>query len=52
MINKKLGYYIVDDLEFDSKIQACIYATQHDKDVKWIFNDSFFIKQKLKEHNN
>jgi hypothetical protein len=44
MINKKLGYYLVDELEFDSKIQACIYATQHNKDVKWIFNDWMFSK--------
>ena len=44
MINKKLGYYLVNGLEFDSKLQACIYATQLNKDVKWIFNDWMFSK--------
>jgi len=44
MINKKLGYYLVDGLEFDSKLQACIYATQHNTDVNWIFNDWMFSR--------
>jgi hypothetical protein len=42
MINKKLGYYVVDQSEFDSKIQACIYATTNNKDVKWVFNKEIF----------
>jgi hypothetical protein len=42
MINKKLGYYTVDNLEFDSKIKACIFATQHKKSVNWHFNDQIF----------
>jgi hypothetical protein len=42
MINKKLGYYLVDNLEFDSKIKACIYASENNKEVKWIFNDNLF----------
>lgn len=42
MINKKLGFYLVDNLEFDSKIQACIHAHRSGKDVEWIFNDDKF----------
>jgi hypothetical protein len=42
MINKKLGYYTVDNLEFDSKIKACIYATQNKKQIEWHFNDQIF----------
>lgn len=41
-MNKKLGYYVVDNVEFESKIQACIYATQHGKNVEWIFNNITF----------
>lgn len=41
-INKKLGYYVCDNLEFDSKIQACMHAVQVKKPVVWIFNNSIF----------
>lgn len=44
MINKKLGYYTVGTLEFDSKIQACIYATQTNQEVSWHFNEHLFEK--------
>lgn len=40
MINKKLGYYTVGDIEFDSKIRALTYANQVKKDPQWHFNDS------------
>jgi len=43
-INRKLGYYLVGDMEFDSKIQACLYATQQKKPVMWIFNNDEFQK--------
>jgi hypothetical protein len=42
MINKKLGYYTVDQLEFDSKIQACLYANKTNQEVKWHFNEKIF----------
>jgi len=42
MINKKLGYYTVDNIEFDSKIKACLHAQAHYKDVKWHFNHEVF----------
>lgn len=42
IINKKLGYYKVDNLEFDSKILACIHATKYNKKVEWIFNNEIF----------
>lgn len=43
-INKKLGYYICDDLEFDSKIRACVHAVEHAKPVTWVFNNDEFNK--------
>jgi hypothetical protein len=44
-MNKKLGYYLVDDgTEFESKIQALIYANTDAKGVSWIFNDAVFNK--------
>ena len=39
MINKKLGYYTVNGIEFDSKIKALTYATQTGNSPKWHFND-------------
>lgn len=39
MINKKLGYYDVDGIEFDSKIQAMYYAKSNNKTLSWHFND-------------
>lgn len=42
MINKKLGYYTVNSLEFDSKIKACIYAQSINADVTWHFNNEVF----------
>ncbi len=44
MINKKLGYYTVDNIEFDSKIKACFYAQANNKDVTWHFNNEIFEK--------
>lgn len=41
-MNKKLGYYLVDGIEFSSKIEACIYATKQGKTVEWIFNNDVF----------
>lgn len=46
MIDKKLGYYTVDNLEFDSKIQACLYAAEKNQTVNWHFNED-----KFKSHN-
>jgi hypothetical protein len=43
-INKKLGYYVCDNLEFDSKIRACLHAVEHVKPVTWIFNNAEFNK--------
>lgn len=42
MIDKKLGFYICNNIEFDSKIQACVYGTANDKDVAWNFNKEAF----------
>ena len=41
-INKKLGYYIVDGLEFDSKIRAGLHSVKVNKPVQWIFNNKEF----------
>jgi hypothetical protein len=42
MINKKLGYYKVNDIEFDSKIQACMFANKTNQEVTWHFNEKKF----------
>jgi hypothetical protein len=42
MKNKKLGYYKVDDVEFESKIQAYMYARTVNQQVQWNFNDEVF----------
>ena len=39
MINKKLGYYTVNGVEFDSKIKALTHATQTGFSPEWHFND-------------
>ena len=41
-INKKLGYYVCDSVEFESKIQAFLYSNKVNKDVEWVFNDHVF----------
>jgi len=46
MIDKELGYYIVGDIEFDSKIRAFLHANEQNKEVKWMFNNNIF-----KTHN-
>lgn len=40
MINKKLGYYTVNGIEFDSKIKALTHATQNNAAPEWHFNDT------------
>jgi len=42
MIDKTLGFYRSGNVEFDSKINACIYATIHNLDVSWEFHKDFF----------
>lgn len=42
MIDKTLGFYSSGNLEFDSKISACIYATKNNLDVSWEFHKDFF----------
>jgi hypothetical protein len=41
-MNKKLGYYVCDGIEFESKIQAAIHSAKVNKPIKWIFNDEHF----------
>ena len=43
-MNKKTGYYKVGDLEFESKIQACLFASKINQDVSWHFNEEVFSK--------
>ena len=38
----ELGYYVCNNEYFSSKIKACIYATQHKKDLEWRFNNEVF----------
>lgn len=44
MINRDIGYYICNGLEFQSKIKCALYATEQKKPVQWVFNDSAFSK--------
>jgi len=39
MINKKLGYYTCNGIEFDSKIKALMYSTSTGIPPSWVFND-------------
>jgi hypothetical protein len=41
-INKIIGYYTVGNLEFSSKIDACVYATKTKQNVRWHFNNEIF----------
>jgi len=41
-IIKKLGYYVCDNLEFESKIEAFLYSKIVKKEVQWIFNNEVF----------
>lgn len=41
-INKKLGYYVCNGVEFESKIKACLYSLVTKKDIDWVFNDFDF----------
>ena len=42
MINKALGYYVCNGIEFESKIQALFYSIKENKPVEWVFNDREF----------
>ena len=42
LINRTLGYYTCDGLEFESKIQACFHSLKVNKAVDWVFNDVEF----------
>lgn len=44
MPQSNLGFYTVGNLQFDSKIQACIYATQQNQEVTWNFHKDIFDK--------
>jgi len=41
-MNKKLGYYVCDGQEFNSKINCAIHATQANKPMSWVFNNDVF----------
>lgn len=43
-MNKELGYYTCNEIEFSSKARCLIYATQVDKPVEWVFNNDVFSK--------
>jgi hypothetical protein len=38
-IDKDLGYYVCNDIEFSSKINACIYSQTVNKPINWIFKN-------------
>lgn len=41
-IDKKLGYYTCDGVDFESKIQASLHSMKVNKPVDWNFNDEVF----------
>jgi len=41
-VNKKLGYYTCDNIVFESKYKAMIYANPRNLDIQWHFNDELF----------
>ena len=41
-INKKLGYYVCNNQEFDSKIRACLHGVENLRPVTWVFNNTEF----------
>lgn len=41
-MNKKLGYYTCNGIEFESKIQAAMLAQETDSTFQWHFNDEVF----------
>ena len=41
-MNKKLGYYTCNGIEFESKIQAAMVGEATNKPIKWHFNESTF----------
>lgn len=41
VLQENLGYYVVDNVKYVSKIAACVKATQMNKPVTWVFNDQF-----------
>ena len=43
-MNKKLGYYSCNGIEFESKIRAAIYSEAVKKSVVWHFNEDYFTK--------
>jgi len=42
MINKDLGYYTCNGIEFSSKVDALIYSKTVNKPVNWIFHNDLF----------
>jgi len=42
MIHNSNSYYTVDGINFESKIEACLFAQKIGKDVTWNFNKEFF----------
>jgi hypothetical protein len=43
-IRKELGYYQCGNKIFRSKIQACLYSSETDQEIKWFFNNETFDK--------
>lgn len=42
VLNEKLGYYVCNEIKFESKIEAFLYSDQSKKEVTWNFNDHVF----------
>jgi hypothetical protein len=42
MIDKDLGYYVSNGVEFSSKVDACMYGKTVNKPVEWVFHNTEF----------
>jgi hypothetical protein len=42
--NKKLGYYLVDNVIYYNKFQAMIEATKTNSQVRWFYNEDVLVK--------
>lgn len=46
LLDKNLGYYTCNGIDFFSKIEACVYATQTKQPLQWHFHDAEYANYK------
>ena len=43
-MNKKIGYYVCDGIDYSSKVQGALDAAKKQKPLEWVFNNDVFSK--------